>query len=41
MAGVRTGASRFTVWRRLILPQVKPSLLSLGSFAFLAPASDT
>lgn len=35
MAGVQDGASRFTVWRRLILPQVKPGLLSLAIFAFL------
>ncbi|MGK6314252.1 carbohydrate ABC transporter permease [Neorhizobium sp. DT-125] len=52
MAGVQDGASRFTVWRRLILPQVKPGLLSLAIFAFidgwseymlpriLAPSSD-
>lgn len=35
MAGVQDGADRFTVWRRLILPQVKPGLLSLAIFAFL------
>ena len=35
MAGVQDGASRFTVWRRLILPQVKPGMLSLGLFAFI------
>lgn len=35
MAGVQDGASRFTVWRRLILPQVKPGLVALGVFAFL------
>lgn len=35
MAGVQDGASRFTVWRRLILPQVTPGLLSLGIFAFI------
>lgn len=52
MAGVQDGASRFTVWRRIILPQVKPGLLSLALFAFidgwseymlpriLAPSSD-
>lgn len=52
MAGVQDGASRFTVWRRLILPQVRPGLLSLAIFAFidgwseymlpriLAPSSD-
>lgn len=35
MAGVQDGASRFTVWRRLILPQVKPGLLALAVFAFI------
>ncbi len=35
MAGVQDGASRFTVWRRLILPQVKPGLLALTIFAFI------
>jgi len=35
MAGVQDGASRFTVWRRLILPQVRPGLVGLGLFAFL------
>ncbi len=35
MAGVQDGASRFTVWRRLVLPQVQPGFLALGVFAFL------
>ncbi|KGB80552.1 ABC transporter permease [Rhodovulum sp. NI22] len=35
MAGVQDGASRFTVWRRLILPQVKPGLVALSVFSFL------
>ena len=35
MAGVQDGASRFTVWRRLILPQVRPGLVALGLFSFL------
>lgn len=35
MAGVQDGASRFTVWRRLILPQVRAGLVALGLFAFL------
>jgi inositol-phosphate transport system permease protein len=35
MAGIQDGASRFTVWRRLVLPQVRPGLLALGLFAFL------
>ena len=40
MAGIQDGASRFTVWRRLILPQVKPGLLALGVFSFLAGWSE-
>lgn len=35
MAGVQDGASRFTVWRRLILPQIKPGIAALGIFAFI------
>lgn len=35
MAGVQDGAGRFTVWWRLILPQVKPGLISLAVFAFI------
>ena len=31
MAGIQDGASRFTVWRRLVLPQVRPALLALGT----------
>ena len=35
MAGVQDGASRFTVWRRLVLPQIRPGFVALGAFAFL------
>lgn len=35
MAGIQDGASRFTVWRRLVLPQVIPGLIALSVFAFL------
>ncbi|QQM30004.1 carbohydrate ABC transporter permease [Martelella lutilitoris] len=35
MAGVQDGASRFTVWWRLILPQVKPGLMALSIFVFI------
>jgi inositol-phosphate transport system permease protein len=40
MAGITDGASRFTVWRRLVLPQVFPALLALGLFAFLSGWSE-
>jgi len=40
MAGIQDGASRFTVWRRLVLPQVRPALLALGLFAFLSGWSE-
>lgn len=40
MAGVTDGASRFTVWRRLVLPQVMPALAALGLFAFLSGWSE-
>ena len=31
MAGITDGASRFTVWRRLVLPQVFPALARAGA----------
>lgn len=40
MAGLQDGASRFTVWRRLVLPQIRPGLLALGIFSFLAGWSE-
>lgn len=40
MAGVVDGASRFQVWRRLVLPQIKPGLMALGLFSFLAGWSE-
>jgi len=40
MAGVQDGASRFRVWRELILPQVKPGLSALLIFSFLAGWSE-
>jgi inositol-phosphate transport system permease protein len=40
MAGIADGASRFTVWRRLVLPQVGPALAALGLFAFLSGWSE-
>jgi inositol-phosphate transport system permease protein len=36
MAGVVDGASRFRVWRSLVLPQVKPGIMALGLFSFLS-----
>lgn len=35
MAGIQDGASRFTVWRKLVLPQVRPGIFALALFAFL------
>jgi inositol-phosphate transport system permease protein len=40
MAGITDGASRFTVWRKLVLPQVGPALAALGLFAFLSGWSE-
>jgi len=34
------GASRFTVWRRIMLPLVKPGIAALAIFAFLAGWED-
>lgn len=36
MAAIQDGASRFTAWRKIILPQVRPALTALGIFSFLA-----
>ncbi|MEJ8472813.1 carbohydrate ABC transporter permease [Roseibium algae] len=40
MAGLADGASRFTVWRKLVLPQVHPGMAALGLFSFLAAWSE-
>ena len=40
MAGVQDGASRFTVWWKLVLPQVQPGLVALGVFSFLSAWSE-
>lgn len=40
MAGITDGASRFMVWRKLVLPQVGPALAALGLFAFLSGWSE-
>jgi inositol-phosphate transport system permease protein len=40
MAGLQDGASRFTVWHKLVLPQVQPGLTALGIFAFLSGWSE-
>lgn len=40
MAGVQDGASRFTVWRKLVLPQVQPGLAALLIFSFLSGWSE-
>ena len=36
IAGVQDGASRFTVWRKLVLPQVKPGLAALALFSVIS-----
>jgi inositol-phosphate transport system permease protein len=36
MAGVVDGASRFRVWRSLVLPQVRPGIMALALFSFLS-----
>jgi inositol-phosphate transport system permease protein len=40
MAGITDGASRFTVWWRLVLPQVMPGIAALGLFSFLSGWSE-
>ncbi len=40
MAGIQDGASRFTVWHKLVLPQVMPAISALGIFSFLAGWSE-
>ena len=40
MAGITDGASRFTVFRKLVLPQVAPAFAALGLFAFLSGWSE-
>ena len=40
MAGLQDGASRFRVWYSLVLPQVRPGLIALGVFSFLAGWSE-
>ena len=36
MSGVQDGASRFTVWYKLILPQIYPGLAALSIFSFIS-----
>ncbi|ASJ73394.1 carbohydrate ABC transporter permease [Granulosicoccus antarcticus] len=40
MAGVQDGASRLTVWWKLVLPQVQPGLSALLIFSFLSGWSE-
>ena len=35
MAGLQDGASRFTVWWRLVLPQIRPAIAAVGVFVFI------
>jgi inositol-phosphate transport system permease protein len=36
MAGIMDGASRFQVWYKLVLPQIKPGIAALSIFSFMA-----
>lgn len=40
MAGIQDGATRFQVWTKLVLPNVKPAIMALGIFSFLAGWSE-
>ena len=40
MAGLQDGASRFQVWRKLILPQIRPGIAALSIFSFIAGWSE-
>ncbi len=40
MAGIQDGATRYQVWTKLVLPQVKPAIMALGIFSFLAGWSE-
>lgn len=40
MAAIQDGASRFRVWREIVLPLVRPALVPLGVFSFLAGWSE-
>lgn len=39
-SGIIDGASRITVWRKIMLPLIKPGILSVALFAFLAGWQD-
>ena len=36
MAGIMDGASRFQVWYKLVLPQIRPGIAALSIFSFMA-----
>lgn len=40
IAGVQDGASRFQVWYKLVLPQIKPGIAALAIFSFMAGWSE-
>lgn len=40
MAAMQDGASRFMVWRKIVLPQVGSAMTALGIFSFLASWSE-
>ena len=40
IAGIQDGASRFQVWYKLILPQIRPGIAALSIFSFIAGWSE-
>lgn len=40
MAGIQDGASRFQVWYKLVLPQIRPGIAALSIFSFISGWSE-